>query len=232
MTYGHIMNDGRDIGNIRNIRNIRALRRDRERLQRRKAILDAARKVFVSKGFRDATVADIAARCGLAKGTIYLYFQSKEEIYVSLTAMGLSLLRKDFEKVASQPLKSDRLLEEMLDSYVRFYARHKDYFSMMFLSSQPDVRGKVSEAALQASVQEGTRCLQIVCDVIKKGIDEGVFRPGDPWAAANILWAMSNGIIRSYEQDPIYKDEIAGATLADMLGRGLDMAMNGLMERG
>jgi AcrR family transcriptional regulator len=45
-------------------------------------ILDAARKIFAKKGFADATMDEIAATCGLAKGTLYLYFKSKRDVYL------------------------------------------------------------------------------------------------------------------------------------------------------
>ena len=44
-------------------------------------ILEAARKVFAKKGFNDATVDDIANAAGVAKGTVYLYYRSKREVY-------------------------------------------------------------------------------------------------------------------------------------------------------
>jgi AcrR family transcriptional regulator len=59
---------------------------------RREAILDAARKVFARNGFAGGIVDEIAAEAGLAKGTIYLYFKSKKEIY-------RALLHRDMEAV-------------------------------------------------------------------------------------------------------------------------------------
>src|SRR5262250_3381524 len=50
---------------------------------KRKAILDAARSVFAKKGFADTSVEDIAEQAGIAKGTLYLYFPSKDQIYLA-----------------------------------------------------------------------------------------------------------------------------------------------------
>jgi AcrR family transcriptional regulator len=57
-------------------------------------ILAAARKVFATKGFRDATVDDIAAEAGIAKGTVYLYYPSKKEMYLAALKQGLEELRQ------------------------------------------------------------------------------------------------------------------------------------------
>ncbi len=57
-------------------------------------ILAAARKVFATRGFNDATVDDIAAAAGIAKGTVYLYFSSKKEIYLAALKQGLLELQE------------------------------------------------------------------------------------------------------------------------------------------
>lgn len=213
---------------MNNSHNIKAERREKERQDRKKSILKAAREIFFRKGFMDSTVEEIAAKCGLAKGTIYLYFKSKEDIYVSIMAEGLNLLKKDMEKVSGLDLRSDRLIGVLVHGYYDFYKRNKKYFRMMFLSSQPDVRSSVSEGLLNNSIAVGNDCIQIVSDVIKKGVADGLFRKVDHWAAANILWAMVNGIIMSYEEDPIYRDEIVGIGLKEILNESIDLVLNGL----
>ena len=60
---------------------------------RRGEILDAARKVFARKGFADGIVDDIASEAGLAKGTIYLYFRSKKDIYMALLQHDMEALK-------------------------------------------------------------------------------------------------------------------------------------------
>jgi AcrR family transcriptional regulator len=60
---------------------------------RRREILDASRKVFARKGFTDGIVDDIAAEAGLAKGTIYLYFRSKNDIYLALVEHDMEALK-------------------------------------------------------------------------------------------------------------------------------------------
>ena len=62
----------------------RSQKAERARAARREEILDAARRVFASRGFRGTTIADIADEAGIALGTIYLYFPSKEDLFVAL----------------------------------------------------------------------------------------------------------------------------------------------------
>ena len=73
-------------------------RRAREKLARRQAILAAAKAVFAEKALSATTIDEIAERAELAKGTIYLYFKSKEEMYTALMEDGLALLVQRFSR--------------------------------------------------------------------------------------------------------------------------------------
>jgi AcrR family transcriptional regulator len=219
MTKSHIMNTGQ---------NRKTERRKSEQLARRTAILKAAREVFFAKGFMNATIDEIAERCGLAKGTIYLYFKSKEELYVSIMAEGMGRLRKEFEALRKHRPGEKYLVENAFRTYYGFYLRNKKYFRIMFLSSHPDVRARVPEALLVDCMEAARECLGIVRDLIQEGIENHYYRKVDAWAVANILWATVNGIVMSFEQDPQYREEIVGMKLEQMLLHSLDLALQGL----
>jgi TetR/AcrR family transcriptional regulator len=72
-------------------------RRDREREERRSCILEAAEAVFMSKGFDQATMDDIAAEAELSKGTLYLYFRSKDDLFSALSARMIEAMVMEFE---------------------------------------------------------------------------------------------------------------------------------------
>jgi len=207
-----------------------ALRKKREQEERRNSIVTAAREAFSEKGFTAATMDGIADDCGLAKGTLYLYFKSKEELYVSIVLEGASLLRKDLARIADLSLPADRLLAELLQTYYNFYEKNQKYFRIMFLSSQPDFRERAPEELLKKCADEARACMQVVSDVIAKGISSGVFRKVHPWAFAIVLWSTVNGIVMNYEQGPPYRDEILSLPLQEMLQEALDLALNGLMS--
>jgi len=203
-------------------------RRKNEQLARRTAIIKAAREVFFAKGFMSATIDEIADRCGLAKGTIYLYFKSKEELYVSIMAEGMRRLRKEFEVLKKHSAGDKDLVESAFMAYYQFFKRNRKYFRIMFLSSQPDMRARVPEEVLRNCMETGRECLGIVRDLVQEGINNRFYRAVDAWAVANILWATINGIIMAYEQDPVYREEIVGMELEQMLLHSLDLALEGL----
>ncbi len=205
-------------------------RKQMEQAQRKNAILDSAREAFFDKGFMAATIEEIADGCQLAKGTIYLYFKSKEEIYISLVIEGLKLLRSDLSGARELPLPADLLLGELLRVYHAFYEKNHKYFRIMFLSGQPDIRQRVGEELMRECLDSAGDCIQVLNEVILRGCEEGIFRKVNSWAFAITLWAMVNGIIMQYEQDPFYRCEILKLTLDQILTEGLDLALNGLRD--
>ena len=64
-------------------------RREREKEQRHNDIIDAAEKVFFSRGLEHATMDNVAVEAELSKGTLYLYFKSKEELYLAILLRSL-----------------------------------------------------------------------------------------------------------------------------------------------
>ena len=97
-----------------------AARRRREKQERRCAILDAAERVFLSKSVRDATMDEIARAAELSKGTLYLYFESKDDLFLAIACRALSGLVEKFEAVkASSPRGADRV-RRLMRAYAQF----------------------------------------------------------------------------------------------------------------
>ncbi len=74
---------------------------DEEKLQRRAEILEAAKEVFAGKGFQATTIADIAKQAGLAYGSVYWYFDSKDELFHALMEVEEDALRSHLEAALS-----------------------------------------------------------------------------------------------------------------------------------
>ena len=95
-------------------------RREREKRERREAILDAAARVFSDKGLLAATMDEIAAEVELSKGALYLYFKNKDELFLAHAARTLRGLGDQLEQELGQERSGIDSLRALLLTYARF----------------------------------------------------------------------------------------------------------------
>lgn len=201
-------------------------RRERERAERRRQILDAAREVFLQKGFRATTMDEIAQRAELGKGTLYSYFRSKEELYVAVMNEGLEILFDRIEETLALPLEPEEVIRRLGEVYYRYYLEHRDYFRVFFFLEHGDVAKELPRELIQGNIERGVRCLELFSRVVQRGVQQGVFAPVDPWKAAVAFWGATNGILFLFEEE--VNREIIGTDVADLIHYTLDLLIRGL----
>ncbi|MDY0060083.1 MAG: TetR/AcrR family transcriptional regulator [Myxococcota bacterium] len=86
--------------------------------EKRARILDAAEEVFARRGFHGARVTDIARLAGVADGTIYLYFKSKDDLLVSLFEDRVERINGIFQTILAQEPTAERRLSRFIDYYL------------------------------------------------------------------------------------------------------------------
>jgi AcrR family transcriptional regulator len=174
-----------------------AERREREKEQRKSDILDAAEKVFFSRGVSTATMEEIAEAAELSKGTLYLYFKSKEDIYLGISMRAMTRLREMFIEATQGEGSGIEKLRAIGEAYHRFSQVYPDYFNAMihFEAEELDLR---DEESLACECQRTGECLlRVVADVIEEGINDGTIRSSaDPLRTAVLLYAQTDGVIR------------------------------------
>ncbi|MFQ5813647.1 MAG: TetR/AcrR family transcriptional regulator [Anaerolineae bacterium] len=174
-----------------------AQRRARERARRQQEILEAAKEVFFDKGIHRATVDDVAAQAEISKGTVYIYFQSKESILAHLLLEGLSILLSQLKAAFApqEPLSAEKHLRQLVEAYWQFAQTYPDYFRLLMALDRGRFRERVSAEMYQQILTESTRGLGLAAKAIRQGTEEGVFTADDPLLAAGVLWGALNGAL-------------------------------------
>lgn len=174
-----------------------AQRRAREKARRQQEIFEAAREVFFEKGIHRATMDDVAAQAEVSKGTVYLYFQSKESILAHLLLEGLSILLSKLEAAYApqEPLSAEEHLRQLVEAYWQFSQTYPDYFRLLLALDRGRFRERVSAEMYQQILTESTRGLELVAKSISQGTEEGLFTADDPLLAAGVLWGALNGAL-------------------------------------
>jgi TetR/AcrR family transcriptional regulator len=172
-------------------------RREKRKEDRKERILAAAREVFFDVGIRRATVDAIAARAEVAKGTVYLYFATKETILANLLLEGLDTLSNYLAAAFDErvPRGGEPRLRRLAAAYYEFYQREPDYFRLMMAFDRGQFQESVSAELYERILLRSLRGLRWVVNATQQGMDEGTFQPGDARQMTSMLWAALNGVL-------------------------------------
>jgi len=172
-------------------------RRQKEKVDRKEAILAAAREVFFEDGIRRATVDAIAARAKVAKGTVYLYFDTKETIVAHLLLEGLDSLgeRLALAYDESAPAGAEARLRRLAAAYYDFYQNEQDYFRLMMAFDRGHFQEAVNAEVYEMILHRSLRGLHWVVRAMQQGMESGEFAPGDARRKAGMFWAALNGVL-------------------------------------
>ncbi len=206
-----------------------AERRAREKAQRRREILDAARQEFFERGFHRPTVDDVATRAEVSKGTIYLYFESKEEILAHLLLEGLDLLLNRMKAVYRPELSSPECtLEDLANAYLDFCQSKPNYFRLIMAFDRGRFEESISQELYQQVLNKSLQGLDLLARTIEMGRASGVFHVDDAWQAAGSAWAALNGVLVLMAH-PL-RQRLLRYSLETMFQSTLDLVVRGLRD--
>ena len=170
-------------------------RMKRKKSEKRDQILDAARKLFLERGYASTRMEDIARDADLAIGTLYLYFENKNEIYASLCEDGLAILDNLFAKAAKEGKDCWEKMEALAKVNLRFYRKYRNYYDIIafvFVGLKPE---DLSAVLRDKIVNRISAILNHLEEIIREGMEAGDLRPGDVEETALILWSAVLGMV-------------------------------------
>jgi AcrR family transcriptional regulator len=162
----------------------RTRRNEEARQARRDEILAAARHVFATRGFRGTTIADIAEAAHIALGTIYLYFESKDDVFGALNEELNQLISRAVTDVPDE-LTLDETVRVRVDNVFEACAANRDLVRLVVLNTDPD-----SAAARRMSESLASRTSPIAA-TIGAAMKAGLVRQGD----ADIMTKLMFGLV-------------------------------------
>lgn len=166
--------------------------------ERKTQIINAAEGVFTEKGFDEARMDDIAEETGLSKGTLYLYFKSKDDLIIAILDRMFQREFKQLENLdqAAQSATDaiwnmTNLLTKEILSLIRLIPIVYQFLALAF-------RNKYVQTALKKYIN---RYLDILIPIIQRGIDSGEFRKVDAREVAVAMGAMIEGTLLLWVYD-------------------------------
>ena len=167
--------------------------------ERKKQIIEAGLRVFSRRGLQQATMDDIVAESGLSKGTLYWYFESKDDIIIAILENLFTNELSNIDLSSYSEMSASELIEMYLKTtmddvtkMLRLLPLTYEFYSMAF-------RNEKIRAILNKYFNN---YLNMMVPVIQKGIDDGEFRPMDAADAAIAFGATFEGLLLMWMYDP------------------------------
>jgi AcrR family transcriptional regulator len=189
-------------------------RTDRGRRTLRK-LLDAAAKEFGEKGFHEASVSSITRRAGMALGSFYTYFDSKDALFRALVADMSEKVRTSARSAISEGMGALEIERAALAAFLRFAAEHKEIYRII------DEAEFVDPASYRAHYET---IAARIADRLRTGGDKGEFRDGlgelEAWAMMGMNVFVGLRYVVWAEGKELSPDEVA-AGVNRLLAQGV-----------
>lgn len=165
-------------------------RRERERRERRSCILDAAEAVFMSKGFDQATMDDIATAAELSKGTLYLYFRSKDDLFSALSARMVEDMVAEFESRARDAADGLSAVRAILHGCADSILAQPQHFRVMMGQLASGHLFDPDTPSFAAHRHQVGRIVAMFVTALERGKRDGTVREDiDSVQTSGLLWA-------------------------------------------
>ncbi len=189
---------------------------------KRATIIEAARRVVAGKGYMRTTVEDIAHEAGVAKGTVYLYFEDKPAILVGMAEAALERASEMVREAAASPVPASERLRRMFLEWSQLIRSHPGL--MPFTSPEAaTIASRELERFKEAIKPKMRNLIDALTGIIRSGIESGDLRRTDPYMAAVMIIHSFPTVFMVARQDLPVEDPTEAA---------LDILFNGLAPRG
>jgi AcrR family transcriptional regulator len=163
--------------------------------ERRAAIMDRAEEVFLEQGYQGASMSAIAARLGGSKGTLYNYFDSKDELFLACVARHCAELHKAMSSLLVEGSDLRATLSEMGRRYVEFVSSDETVSKFRMVVAEADRAPDMARAFYETGPARGVAKLSAY---LERAMADGQLRRADPTRAAqNFLALCQNRLSKS-----------------------------------
>lgn len=174
-------------------------RRAKERELRRTAILDAAKALYEQHGIEGVSMDRIAHEAEIAKGTIYLYFKSREELMMALIAAEMDHLLRSLERVVASKHTPQ---QQLLGAVKAFYELSQGSTFFYRVISQVNISHVVGKDHDPSSVaehyaQQNARMFGIILGIVERGVERGDFHLAHPapYVVAQMMLSIKGAMV-------------------------------------
>lgn len=153
-------------------------------------ILNAALEVFIENGFTNASMNDIAAKAGLGKGTLYEYFQNKEDLFIQVVEVQVSYFFNEINNRISDKITLGEILNEIIKFTQETIEEVEFIFKFVMFGQFFEMSSEAKQKFHEMMSSNREEYINVLRKLFKKGSEDGVLREFDWDFAANFITEM------------------------------------------
>jgi AcrR family transcriptional regulator len=201
-------------------------RKQTEREERVDRILEAARKMFLEKGYVKTTIRSISTASELSTGAIYSYFKNKEDIYVRILEEAFLILGEMLRDAEEGERDGMKKMRAVIMAYYKFYLEYNEHYRL--LDTVTYWRGMLSAEKNKHFIGVARSHLAVVDVGIRKLLEEKGINGQDSWKLAYDIWAGAEGLFSIDKMGYLAGESYA---LRELLDEQLTIFEQGLLSR-
>lgn len=210
-------------------------RREREKLQRRNDITDAAQKQFFARSFDGVSMDDIAQDLELSKPALYRYFKNKESLYLAVVLRGMVVLRDTFKAAVAKENTGIGKVSAYLDALCfEYVSKHSDYYKLLIVAREQRFMDLFKRREVDGASEFGKMALEsltLLVDAIQLGGEDGTIKPDLPPLQTAIFLVVAAEAAANI--GPEYQNLLLqiGLTKEEYLQHSMDLMLRGIASR-
>lgn len=206
------------------------IRKEKEKEFKQQYIIESAMKLFGEKGFENTTMSDIAEAAGFAKGTLYLYFENKDDLLIAVKGEILESFLKNLTEITDREISALDKMREIQASYINLHFNQLLKLGLMEITANCQNLPRMLQKhefmfAIKKRVARFTECF---AKIIQQGQSEGTFKKDlNPAITAMLIDAQFFGVMKKIVMDK-EQLEAVGTTREKLLVAAFDFVIAGM----
>jgi TetR/AcrR family fatty acid metabolism transcriptional regulator len=164
------------------------------RISKRERILGCGLRLFAYEPYQAVTMDRVAEAAGVAKGTLYLYFQSKEDLYLEILSDGLETIARAYASTVNPNSPVKERLRRAIALSIQFYNERRDLLRLL-ATEEP----RMAQARNRLIQDWRDRGVRFFTALVEEGMRTGAFRTGDPALATHAILGGLRSVMLQYE---------------------------------
>jgi len=166
--------------------------------ERRRELIDTAERLFMEKGYEHTAISDIVKELNIARGTVYYYFRSKEEILQAVVGKSITVLEQNvIQIIQDDGIDEATRLNAAINGILEFVSQRSDFIDFLHQDINAVMHAKLEKATVE-------RIVPILSELVAKGNSRGRFNIENPTETVEFL---STALVYIFHQPDINTDQ-------------------------